>query len=98
VYLEQIEEYSNKVANAMLENGFKKGDVVGLLMENRPEFVCIWLGMSKVGIVTALINYNLKLVSLAHSVAVAACSCLIYGAELASGAYSFYLHAVPDAS
>lgn len=80
----QIEEYSNKVANAMLENGFKKGDVVGLLMENRPEFVCIWLGMSKVGIVTALINYNLRLVSLAHSVTVANCSCLIYGAELTS--------------
>lgn len=82
---EQIEEYSNKVANAMLDNGFKKGDVVGLLMENRPEFVGIWLGMSKVGIVTALINYNLKLVSLAHSVNVANCTCLIYGSELASG-------------
>lgn len=72
----------------MLENGFKKGDVVGLLMENRPEFVGIWLGMSKVGIVTALINYNLRLVSLAHSVNVANCRCLIYGSELSSGAYS----------
>lgn len=85
MWSEQIEEYSNKVANAMLDNGFKKGDVVGLLMENRPEFVGIWLGMSKVGIVTALINYNLKLVSLAHSVNVANCTCLIYGSELASG-------------
>lgn len=71
----------------MLENGFKKGDVVGLLMENRPEFVGIWLGMSKVGIVTALINYNQKLLSLAHSVNVANCNGLIYGSELSSGAY-----------
>lgn len=87
----QIEEYSNKVANAMLECGFKKGDVVGLLMENRPEFVGIWLGMSKVGIVTALINYNQKLLSLAHSVNVANCCCLIYGSELTSGAQNIYL-------
>ncbi|XP_025198845.1 long-chain fatty acid transport protein 4-like [Melanaphis sacchari] len=80
----QIEEYSNKVANAMLEKGFKKGDVIGLLMENRPEFVGIWLGMSKVGIVTALINYNQRLVSLIHSIKVANCAGLIYGAELSS--------------
>jgi len=82
---EQVEEYSNKVANVMLERGFKKGDVVGLLMENRPEFVGIWLGMSKVGIVTALINYNQRMVSLLHSIKVANCTCLIYGAELSSG-------------
>ncbi|XP_050430867.1 long-chain fatty acid transport protein 4 [Adelges cooleyi] len=78
----QVEEYSNKVANAMLESGFKKGDVVGLMMENRPEFVATWLGMSKVGIVSALINYNLRQISLAHSVNVANCKCLIYGSEL----------------
>lgn len=80
----QVEEYSNKVANVMLEKGFKKGDVVGLLIENRPEFVGIWLGMSKVGIVSALINYNQKLVSLVHSIKVANCTSLIYGAELSS--------------
>ncbi|XP_027840257.2 long-chain fatty acid transport protein 4-like [Aphis gossypii] len=80
----QVEEYSNKVANAMLERGFKKGDVVGLLMENRPEFVGIWLGMSKVGIVSALINYNQRLVSLVHSIKVANCMGLIYGSELSS--------------
>ncbi|VVC45602.1 AMP-binding, conserved site,AMP-dependent synthetase/ligase [Cinara cedri] len=78
----QVEEYSNKVANAMLDSGYKKGDVIGLLMENRPEFVGIWLGMSKVGIVTALINYNLKSSSLVHSVNVASCNGLIYGSEL----------------
>uniref|UniRef100_A0A2S2PJ50 Long-chain-fatty-acid--CoA ligase n=1 Tax=Schizaphis graminum TaxID=13262 RepID=A0A2S2PJ50_SCHGA len=80
----QVEEYSNKVANAMLERGFKKGDVVGLLMENRPEFVATWLGMSKVGIVSALINYNQRLVSLVHSIKVANCMGLIYGSELTS--------------
>lgn len=78
----------------MLEKGFKKGDVVGLLMENRPEFVCIWLGMSKVGIVSALINYNQRMVSLLHSIKVANCTSLIYGAELSSGKsieYSYFL-------
>jgi solute carrier family 27 fatty acid transporter 1/4 len=83
--LNQVEEYSNKVAYSMYEHGFRKGDVVGLLMENRPEFVAIWLGLSKVGIVTALINYNLKQKSLVHSINVAHCCCLIYGCELSSG-------------
>lgn len=73
----------------MLDYGLKKGDVVGLLMENRPEFVGIWLGMSKIGVVTALINYNLKSVSLAHSVNVAKCSYLIHGSELTTGTYIY---------
>ncbi len=37
-----VDEYSDKVANVFAEKGFKKGDVVAVFMENRPEFVATW--------------------------------------------------------
>jgi acyl-CoA synthetase (AMP-forming)/AMP-acid ligase II len=40
--------------------GFRKGDVVALFMMNRPEFVATWMGLAKVGVVTAFLNHNLR--------------------------------------
>ena len=37
-----------------------KGDVVALLMPNRAEYLAIWLGITRVGGVVALINTNLS--------------------------------------
>jgi solute carrier family 27 fatty acid transporter 1/4 len=79
----QVDEYSNRVANLFQQRfQLKKGDCVALFMENRPEFVCIWLGLSKVGVITALINTNLKNDSLLHSITVADSKCVIYGNSL----------------
>lgn len=47
-------------------------------MENRPEFVAIWLGLSKIGIVIPLINHNLRKQSLLHSITIGNCTALIY--------------------
>lgn len=55
------------------------------MLENRPEFVCIWLGLSKIGVVTALINYNLRQNSLSHSVKISDASAFIFGEELLQG-------------
>ena len=44
----------------------KKGDCVALFMENKPEYIGIWLGLSKLGVITALINTNLRTHSLKH--------------------------------
>ncbi|XP_060517576.1 long-chain fatty acid transport protein 4-like isoform X2 [Cylas formicarius] len=79
----QIEEYSNRVANVFKKHGYKKGDVVALFLQNRPEFVCIWLGLSKLGVIVPLINTNQRFGSLVHSLDVAKCQALIFGAELA---------------
>lgn len=81
----QVEEYSNKIANIFKSHGYKKGDIVALFMENRPEFVCTWLGLSKLGVVVPFINTNLKLTSLVHSITVAKSQAVIFGSEL-SGA------------
>ena len=51
--------WDNAVAHWAIDHGIQQGDVVGLIMDNRPEFVITWLGIAKVGGVTALINTNL---------------------------------------
>ncbi|KAK3920987.1 Long-chain fatty acid transport protein 4 [Frankliniella fusca] len=79
----QVEEYSNKVASVFMEHGYRKGDVVALFMDNRPEFVCLWLGLAKIGVVVPLINYNLRLNSLLHSVTVADSQAIIYCSDFA---------------
>jgi len=77
-----LDEYSNRVASFMIREGFKHGDSIALIMENRPEYVGLWLGCTKLGVVPALINTNLRGVSLLHSINAASCIAVIYGTEL----------------
>ena len=49
-------------------HGLRKGDVVCLLMPNRPEYMAVWLGLTRSGVVVALLNTNLVGTSLAHSI------------------------------
>ena len=49
-----------------------KGDVRRLLMPNRPEYLAIWLGLTRIGGVVALINTNLSGEALGHCITVAA--------------------------
>ena len=51
--------------------GLAKGDVVCLLMPNRPEYLAIWLGVTRVGGVVSLLNTNLTGASLVHCVKIA---------------------------
>ncbi|XP_018579796.1 long-chain fatty acid transport protein 4 [Anoplophora glabripennis] len=79
----QVEEYSNKIANLFKSHGYKKGDRVALFLENKPEFICIWLGLSKLGVITPLINTNQRLNSLVHSINIGKSQAVIFGIELA---------------
>ncbi|KAI6229717.1 AMP-binding enzyme [Aphelenchoides fujianensis] len=63
----ELNELSNKYANYFRERGLQRGDVVALFMENSADFFALWLGLSKLGVVTAWINTNLKQEPLAHS-------------------------------
>ena len=51
-------------------------------MENRPEYVGIWYGLSKLGVITALINTNLRSKVLIYSIEVANPKIVIYDEEL----------------
>jgi fatty-acyl-CoA synthase len=53
--------------------------VVALLMENRPDYVAAWAGLSKVGVITALVNTNLDGEALAYSLNIVGAQKLITG-------------------
>jgi long-chain acyl-CoA synthetase len=56
----ELEETSNRVANALLELGMKKGDHVAILMSDSPEWVINYFGVVKGGGVAVLLNPKLK--------------------------------------
>jgi len=86
----KLDEYSNQVANFLLSAGFKQGESIAIFMENRPEYVGTWLGCTKIGVVPALINFNLRGRSLVHSISAASSTAVIYGAELTSAVNEVY--------
>jgi fatty-acyl-CoA synthase len=66
-----LAERMRRYARWALAQGVRKGDVVALLMPNRPDYLAIWLGITRIGGVVALINTNLSGPALAHCLAVA---------------------------
>lgn len=79
----QANETANRYAHLFLSLGYRKGDTVALFMENRPEYLIIHAGLSKVGIVPALINTNNRGQVLAHAITVVDARAVICGSELA---------------
>ncbi len=78
----EMEAFSNRIAAWAIAQKWPVNTTVGLFLPNRPEFVGVWLGLAKVGIRTALLNFNLRNVALAHSIKTGECKALIYDSEL----------------
>jgi fatty-acyl-CoA synthase len=76
-------ERAQRYAGWAQTNGVGKGDVVCLLMPNRPEYMAVWLGVTAVGGVVALLNTNLAGPSLAHCVNVVSPKHVIVASSLA---------------
>ncbi|XP_001603871.2 long-chain fatty acid transport protein 4 [Nasonia vitripennis] len=79
-----IDKYSNRIAAVFKNAGYVKGDAVALIMPNKPEYIATWLGLGKLGVITALINTNLRMQSLVHCLAIAKVKAVIYADELES--------------
>jgi len=73
---------ANRYARWGLARGLAPGDVVCLLMKNCPQYLAIWLGLSRIGATVALINSNLTGEPLAHALGIVAPRHVIVGAEL----------------
>jgi fatty-acyl-CoA synthase len=61
-----LNDRANRYARWTLAQNLGKGETVCLVMPNRPEYMAIWLGITKVGAVVALINTNLRGAALTH--------------------------------
>jgi len=73
---------SNQLAHWLLARGIKRGDVVALLMENKPEFIGWWLALTKIGAQVGMINYNVKQKGLVHCIKVANSKALIFDTDV----------------
>jgi fatty-acyl-CoA synthase len=63
-----LAELANRYARWGIKQGLVKGDSVCLLMPNCAAYMAIWLGLSGIGCVVALVNTNLTGTSLAHCI------------------------------
>lgn len=79
----ELNARANRYARWASGNGVGKGDTVCLLMPNRPEFVAIWLGITRMGGVVALLNTHLSGAALAHCVNIVSPKHIIVADELA---------------
>uniref|UniRef100_A0A3B1K1G8 Very long-chain fatty acid transport protein n=2 Tax=Astyanax mexicanus TaxID=7994 RepID=A0A3B1K1G8_ASTMX len=87
----ELDQLCNAVAHWALSQGWTSGDVVALFMESRPLQVALWLGLAKIGVEAALINFNLRRDSLLHCLGVSGARALVFGAELADDRL-FYIY------
>ena len=78
----EFNDYSNKSAHFLAQQGIRKGDVVALLMDNRPEFLIYAVAIVKLGAIAALLNASQKGQVLTHSINLVKAKSLIVGEEL----------------
>jgi len=78
----ELNEWANRYANYFLSLGFRKGDIINVFLENRPELMFTIGAMTKIGTIASLINTRQRSVSLAHSLKVNKVKAYIIGEEL----------------
>ncbi|KAI3371198.1 hypothetical protein L3Q82_023835 [Scortum barcoo] len=79
----EADRRSNRVARALRDHaGLKEGDTVALFLPNEPDFVWIWLGLSKLGCPAALLNFNIRSRSLLHCFSCCGAKVIIASPEL----------------
>jgi fatty-acyl-CoA synthase len=79
----QLDARANRYARWVRSKGLGKGDVIALMMMNRPEYLAVWLGFARAGVATALINTNLSGPSLAHCVGAVKAKAVVVESRLA---------------
>lgn len=82
----ELDGIANRYAHWATSLNLRRGQTVALFMPNRLEYFCIWYGLSKVGVVTALINNQLTGAGLAHCLNISGASHCIVDPET-SGAF-----------
>lgn len=82
----------NAYARWTLEQGLAPGDVVCLLMHNCPQYLAVWLGLTRVGVVVSLLNTNLSGELLAHAINIVSPRYVIVAAKLSRAIHTARPH------
>ena len=77
----ELDAIANRFAHWGKGLNLRKGQTVALFMPNRLEYFAVWYGLSKIGVVTALINNQLSGLALANCLNIAGASHVIVDAE-----------------
>ncbi|WP_374470414.1 long-chain-acyl-CoA synthetase [Phenylobacterium sp.] len=77
----EMDAIANRFAHWAKGLGIRRGQTVALFMPNRLEYFCVWYGLSKIGVVTALINNQLAGLPLAHCLNISQANHVIVDAE-----------------
>ncbi|MFX1277889.1 MAG: long-chain-acyl-CoA synthetase [Promethearchaeota archaeon] len=78
----ELNEWINKYANFFLSLGVKKGEVINIFLENRPELMFLMAAMSKIGTIGSLINTRQRATTLRHSLKLNQVRIYVIGEEL----------------
>ena len=81
---DDMETYANRVAAWAQAEGCHVGDTVAVFARNRAEYVGLWFGLSKAGVIPALLNYQLTGPALAHCLNISDSKILIMDHEMAN--------------
>jgi fatty-acyl-CoA synthase len=93
----ELSARSNRYARWALQQDLKKGDTVCLMMPGRPEFLALWVGITRVGGVVSLLNTNLTGMALAHCINVVSPKHIIVAAELFQALETARVHVTGNA-
>jgi len=80
----QFNAWTNRIADYLSKTGTRKGDVIAVFIENRPELLACIAAIAKLGAVSALLNTSQRGAVLAHSVSLVSPARIIVGEELFS--------------
>jgi len=76
----ELDALANRYAHWAKAQGLTRGQTVALFMPNRLEYMAVWYGLTKIGVICALINNQLTGTGLAHCLNISnALHCLVDG-------------------
>ena len=77
----ELNEWANQISHYYLSVGAKKGDVIAVMIENRPELIATVIALAKIGVTSALVNTSQVGQVLAHSINLVKPIAIIVGDE-----------------
>ncbi|TRY68230.1 hypothetical protein TCAL_04167 [Tigriopus californicus] len=92
----EVDDLANQTGNYFANTGYESGQVVALMLENRVDHPSTWLGLSKVGIITALLNIHITGKALIHSIEITKARAIVYSDDTEEGIESIVDTLSPD--
>lgn len=79
---DETNQWANRYAHYLMDQGIRKGDVVSVFIENRPELLVCVLALAKIGAVAAMLNTSQTGKVLIHSINLVKPKAAIIGEEV----------------